>query len=255
MDSPPEVVMLGTTKNIDTTFESFREGGLNYIVRNDQSLFKLLSLSEKKMVKKIRKKDMLFMEGDSANFLYIIDTGKIKIFKANEWGKEYIIDIYKTGDFLGYVALMENSAHSESAIAIEDSEITLIYKDDFLKLLYSDREVSYKFIKLLSANYFEMEKRLLNLAYGSVRKRVAEALLFISKKYQQEDKRELSFSVIRENISAIAGISRESVSRTLTYFKEEGLISCNNFKEEGLISCSNNNIKILDYKKLEGIKN
>lgn len=239
-----DVMMLRTPKNMGAISESFPEEKTNCTDKNDKSFLKLFLFPKKKMVKKIRKSDMLFMEGDSANFLYIVKSGKIKIFKSNEWGKEYIIDIYKTGDVLGYVVLMENCAHSESAIAIENSEITLIHKDDFLKLLYSDKEVCSQFIKLMSTNYFEMEKRLLNLAYDSARKRVAEALLFVSKKYQKDDKHESPFSVVRENISGIAGISRESVSRTLTYFKEEGLIDGNN-----------NNIKILDYKKLEKIKN
>jgi CRP-like cAMP-binding protein/CheY-like chemotaxis protein len=202
------------------------------------------ALSEKKTIKKVRKKDLLFMEGHSANFLYIIMSGKIKIFKSNEWGKEFIIDIYKQGDFLGYIALMENKDHSESAMAIEDCEVALIHKDDFLKLFYSNNDVSLKFIKLISNNYFEMEERLLKLAYDSARKRVAEALLFVSKKYQKDDKHELSFSLLRENISAIAGISRESVSRNLT-----------DFKEEGLIDGDNGSIKILDFKKLKNLKN
>ncbi len=201
-------------------------------------------LSENKTIKKVRKKDVLFMEGDSANFLYLIVSGRIKIFKSNDFGKDYIIDIYKKGDFLGYVALMENRDHSESAMAIENAEIAMIHKDDFLTLLYSNKDVSMKFIKLLSNNYFEMEERLVKLAYDSARKRVAEALLFISKKYQQNDTHELPFSLLRENLSAIAGISRESVSRNLT-----------DFREEGLISGDNGNIKILDHKKLERIKN
>ncbi len=239
-----DLMMLRTTKKRRSTVESLVEGTADYLVKNDRFFIQLLSFSENKMVKKIRKKDLLFMEGDSANFLYIIESGKIKVFKSNEFGKEYIIDIYKTGDFIGYASLMKSCSQEESAIAIENSKITLIPKDDFLKLLYNNKEVCSVFIRLMSTNYFEMEKRLLNLAYDSARKRVAEALLFVSKKYQKDDKHESPFSMERENISAIAGISRESVSRTLTYFKKEGLIVGNN-----------NDIQILDYKKLERMKN
>ena len=228
---------------IKSKFENNLEE-LNDLINTAKTNDNISILSENKTIKKIRKKDILFMEGDSANFLYLIVSGKIKIFKSNEWGKEYIIDIYKAGDFLGYVALMENITHSESAMAIENAEIALIHKDDFLKLLYSNKDVSSKFIKLLSNNYFEMEERLLKLAYDSARKRVAEALLFVSKKYQADGNHDLSFSLLRENISAIAGISRESVSRNLT-----------DFKEEGLIDGDNGNIKILDPKKLQKIKN
>lgn len=201
-------------------------------------------LSDHRTIKKIRKKDMLFMEGDSPNYLHFIVSGKIKIFKSNELGKEYIIDIYKEGDFLGYVALLEDNKHKESAMAIENSEVALIPKQDFFQLLYSNNEVAMKFVKLMSSNFAEAEEKLLKLAYDSARKRVAEAIIFVSKKYQIEGEDELSFTLLRENLSALSGISTESVSRNLT-----------NFKEEGLIETCNGNIKILNLKKLETLKN
>lgn len=118
-------------------------------------------------------------------------------------------------------------------------------KEDFFKLLLSNQDVSINFIKLLTNNYLDVEEKLLKLAYDSARKRVAEALIFVSKKYQNEDlKSDSSFSLLRENISALSGISPESVSRNLT-----------DFKEEGLIESFRGKIKIIDLKKLESIKN
>ena len=183
------------------------------------------------------------MEGDSPNFLYFIVSGKIKIFKTNELGKEYIIDIYKEGDFIGYSALLDNSKHKESAMAIENSEVALIPRQDFLQLLYANNEVAMKFIKLMSNNFSEAEEKLLKLAYDSARKRVAEAIILVSKKYKVEGKNELSFTLNRENISALSGISPESVSRNLS-----------DFREEGLIETSNGSIKIINLNKLEKLK-
>jgi CRP-like cAMP-binding protein len=202
------------------------------------------ALSENRTIKKIRKKDMLFMEGEPSNFLYFLISGKIKVYKANELGKEYIIDIYKDGDLLGYTSLLENSMHKESAIAIEESEVALIPRNDFLKLLELYPEMNGKFIKIMSNNYFEAEEKLLRLAYDSARKRVAEAIIFIYKKYKSVNEYNLSFSLQRDNISALSGISPESVSRNLT-----------DFRSEGLIETCNGMIKILDLKKLEALKN
>lgn len=201
-------------------------------------------LTDPRTIKKIRKKDMLFMEGDSPNFLYLVKSGKIKIFKSNEGGKEYIINIHKEGDYLGYVALLEDGKHKESAMAIENAEVALIPKLDFLQLLGTNHDVAMKFVKLMSSNFSEAEEKLLKLAYDSARKRVAEAIVFVSKKYHTEGKSEISFTLLRENISALSGISPESVSRNLT-----------DFKEEGLITTTNGNIKILDLKKLEMLRN
>ena len=172
-------------------------------------------------------------------------SGKIKIFRTNEFGKQYITEVHKEGDYFGYLAFFGDSIHCDSATAIEDSEVKRVPKEDFFRLLLSNNEVSVNFIKLLTKNYSGAEEKLLKLAYNSARKRVAEALLYVSAKYQDSNSdSDPSFVLLRENISSLAGISAESVSRNLTDFKEEGLIESHKGK-----------IKILNVKKLESIKN
>lgn len=218
--------------------------GLNDLINLAKTKKGVKILSENRKIRKFRKKDMLFMESDSPAFVFFVVSGKIKIFKSNEFGKEYIIDINKEGDFVGYIALIENTKHKQSAMAIEDSEVALIPSDEFYELLYSNQEIAMTFIKLMSNNFSEVEEKLLKLAYDSARKRVAEAIIFVSKKYQKNENDDLSFTLLRENISALSGISPESVSRNLTDFREEGLIETNN-----------GNIKIVNLKKLESLKN
>ena len=201
-------------------------------------------LAAHRTVKKFKKKEVIYEEGSASGFLYFIVSGKIKIFKLNESGKEYIIDIRKSTDFFGCQALLEGTPYRESAASIEVSEIALIPRHDFFQLFYSNREVATKFIQILSSNFSEAEERLLKLAYNSARKRVAEALLFVFSKYSTDDKINLQFILNRENISAIAGIAPESVSRNLS-----------DFKEEGLIETENGNIKILDLQRLQSLKN
>jgi CRP-like cAMP-binding protein/FixJ family two-component response regulator len=217
--------------------------GLNDFINEAKSLDELVNLPSQKLRKKLRKKEGLYLEGDSPNYLYFVVSGKIKAFKTNDDGKEFITEIYKDGDFFGYSSLLENDLQKESASAVEDSEIALVSKHDFFQLLYSSNEVSMSFIKLLSGNLAESEEKLLKLAYDSARKKVAEALLFIRKKYQDKNNSGLSFPVNRENISSIAGLSPESVSRNLT-----------DLREEGLIDTINNIITIKDLKRLETLK-
>ena len=235
---------LKKSKMVKGSFENSLKG-LNDFINTTKSFHDITILSDNKYVKKVKEKDMVFMDGDSSNFLYYVVSGKVKTFMTNESGKQYITEIYKEGDFFGYVALFENSNHKDSAMAIENSEIARINKEDFFKLMFSNNEASLKFIKLLSNNYVQAEEKLLKLAYDSARKRVAGALIFISKKYQTKDsKNESSFVLLRENISALSGISPESVSRNLTDFKEEGLIEANKGK-----------IKIVNFDKLVALKN
>ncbi|MFI5151300.1 MAG: response regulator [Bacteroidia bacterium] len=211
---------------------------------NGKMLQDMNILHDPKTIKHIRKKDMLFMEGDSPNFLFLMVSGKIKVYKSNESGKEYIINIYKAGDFLGHVSLLQESKYKESAVAIEDSEVALLPKQAFFEMINHNPDVAVQFIKLLSKDFADAEEKLIKLAYDSARKRVAEAILFVSKKYQEEGRPDSAFAMHRENISALSGISPESVSRHLTDFKEEGLIEIN----QGAI-------KIIQFKKLEATKN
>jgi CRP-like cAMP-binding protein len=227
--------------------KKFSRGELDYenFLNDSKAFHNISSLSENNSVKKVKDKGQVYLEGDLSKYLYFIVSGKIKLFKTNELGKQYITEVHKEGDYFGYLAFFGDGIHRDSATAIEDSEIKRVPKEDFFKLLLSNNDVSINFIKLLTNNYSGAEEKLLKLAYNSARKRVAEALLYISAKYQDSNSEaDSSFVLLRENISSLSGISPESVSRNLTDFKEEGLIESNKGK-----------IKIINIKKLESIKN
>ncbi|QHT67614.1 response regulator [Rhodocytophaga rosea] len=201
-------------------------------------------LNEDKKTVHIKKKQQVFSEHSFPNALYYISKGKIKTYKTNEEGREFITGLHAAGDFIGYIELLENCNYKESATALEDSELCVINKPEFFTLLEQNREVSQKFIKLLSNNVIEQEERLLQLAYNSVRKRVAEALLLLYNRYHGQETGETAIQVSREDLSSIAGASKETVIRTLS-----------DFKDEKLIEISGKSIKILNMNKLLKMKN
>ena len=213
------------------------ENGLRAFINEAKGFEALKNLSNDKKVKHFKKRDVIFEEGDNPRFLYFIRSGKVKTFKTHDQGKEYIIELLKEGDFLGYVDLLKSAAHAETAAAMEDTDIVLIPKDDFLALIQANRDVSSQMIKMLANNITEKEEQLLNLAYNSVRKRVADALILLS---QKEDNK--SFQVLREDLARIVGTAKESVIRMLTEFKNDGYIDIT----EGTII-------ILDLKKLSNL--
>jgi CRP-like cAMP-binding protein len=123
---------------------------------------------------------------------------------------------------MGYVALLEGAPYKETGIAIEDTEISFIPKDDFTSLITRNRDVANKFIKMLSNNVTEKEERLLRLAYGTVRERTAEALIDLQENHSEPDSDEIRIS--REDLASIVGTATESLIRTLSEFKTDGLI-------------------------------
>lgn len=193
--------------------------GLSAFINEARGYEELKSLSEERKVKHYKKRETIFEEGDYPRYLFFVKSGKVKLFKTNDDGKEYIINIFKSGEFFGYIDLIKSSEYSESAAALEDADISLIPKEDFIQLLHANRDVASQLIKMLANNISEKEEQLLHLAYNSVRKRVADAIIYLSEKEENEN-----ISILRDDLARIVGTAKESVIRMLTEFKGDGYI-------------------------------
>ncbi len=193
--------------------------GLSAFINEARGYEELKSLSEERKVKHYQKRETIFEEGDYPRYLFFVKSGKVKLFKTNDDSKEYIINIFKSGEFFGYIALIKSSEYSESAAALEDADVSLIPKEDFIQLLHANRDVASQLIKMLANNISEKEEQLLHLAYNSVRKRVADAIIYLSEKEENEN-----ISILRDDLARIVGTAKESVIRMLTEFKGDGYI-------------------------------
>lgn len=218
--------------------------GINDFINEAKGIESLTKLSEQRDVRLYKKKDLIYKEGAYPRGIYFVNKGKLKICQANEMGKELITELHKEGDFFGYVSLLQDEKYTNSATALEDCEIYMIPKEDFYTLIYKNAEVSRKFIEILTNNLQENQKQLVKLAYNSVRKRVAEALVKLSDKYKKEGELKFSMNVSREDLANLVGTATETVIRTLS-----------DFKEDKLIEISGGTITILSYDKLAKMKN
>lgn len=216
------------------------ENGIVKFMDEAKSLQELKNLSNGAKTKTYKKKDLIFTEGSNPNYLFLLESGKVKIFRSHEYGKELIISLCKKGDFFGYTALLDETAYLESAEALEDCHVVQIPKEDFYALLNNNHGVMKRFVKLLSNEVLEKEEQLLKMAYSSVKKRVAEALLLLQKRYKESSENKFSISISREDLANIVGTATESLIRTLS-----------DFKEEKLIEIKGSNITIVDTAKLE----
>jgi len=218
--------------------------GLNDFLASARSIEDLKKLHENRDVRAFRKKENVYTENSYPAGVYFLVKGKVKTYKIHEQGKEFITGLYKEGDFFGYPALLEEAQYKDSATALEDSEICMIPKEDFFDLVFKNAEVSRKFIKMLSDNLQEKEDQLIKLAYNSVRKRVAEALVTLAKRYRKENETNFSMNLSREDLANLAGTATETTIRTLSDFKEEGLVDV----KGGLIT-------VVNYDKLVNMRN
>ena len=213
--------------------------GVNQLISIAGGEQALKDFVEGRDVDRYKKKQRIYSEGNHPVRLYYLQKGKVKIYKTNDDGKELILTIVNEGEFFGHIAMLENTVYRESADALEDAEVAAIPRTEFEELMNTNPEVSRKFIKLLASDVRAKEEQLLRLAYSSLRRKVADALLTVHKKYvQQGDQSEINLT--RENLAALAGTATESLIRTLT-----------DFKSEKLIDIVEGKIKILNLGKLE----
>ncbi len=218
--------------------------GLNHLIEVSFGNNALQALTENRNINIYKKKQVIYSEGNHPNRLYYVVKGKVKTFKTHEDGKELVTELYSDGDFLGYIPLLEGSVYKDTAEAFELTELAVIPKEDFEDLLNKNSEVAKKFIQLLAKNVSEKEQHLLGLAYNSLRKKVADALISLQNKYSNEKQEKFTINISRENLASIAGTATESLIRTLS-----------DFRTEKLIEIVKGNITIINQKKLEQLLN
>ena len=200
--------------------------GVNTFFKEAQEYGNLESLTDTQKPLKYAKKDLLYMEGDPAHTLYFIQSGTIKTYKSTELGKEFVTGVYNAGNFVGQLSLLNNSGtYIETAMVLEDAEIYGIPKEDFTKLLYGNNVVSQKFIAMISNNLINVQQQLVSMAFASVRQRAAKTLLELYEKGIIKDEADSGVGIAREDFAGMIGTATETAIRTLSNFKDEGLIT------------------------------
>jgi CRP-like cAMP-binding protein/CheY-like chemotaxis protein len=227
-------------KDAQETFYSKSLDKLNNLVSKNDGLSELKKIIQERKSRQFKKNQVIYYEGDKGHGLYLVMSGKIKTIMLAEDGRELMTGIYSADDYLGINAMLANEAFTDTATALEDSLLCVIPKEHVERLMNLYPDVAGKFIKLLSNDIREKEEQLLQMAYHSVRKRMAEAMLRLHRQYKGDE----SFKVSREDMAAMAGMATETVSRTLSDFKDEGLID-----KKGSV------ITILDLARLTKMKN
>jgi len=226
-------------KEVQENFYSKSLDRLSNLIAKSNGLSELQKIINERKSRQFKKNQVIYYEGDKANNLYLLISGKVKTIKLAEDGRELMTGIFGADNYLGVQAILANEAYSDTATALEDSALCLIPKDQIEPLLNLYPDISREFIKILASDIREKEEQLLQMAYNSVRKRMAEALLRLQR--QQTDD---SFKISREDLAAMAGMATETVSRTLSDFKDENLID-----KKGSV------ITILDLNRLAKMKN
>lgn len=196
--------------------------------------------------KKYTKGEQVFREGTIPSGIYYINEGKVKKYKVDHFGKELIIYVANSGEFIGYHALLASEHYPDSAMALEDCMISFIPKDSFLAVLERAPLLSRKLLKTLSHEFGVLANNISVFVQHSVRERLAITLLVLREKYKNNpvEDQPVMINVSREDIANMTGATRENIVRLL-----------GDFKDEGLIEAKGRKIWIIDVKRLAAISN
>jgi CRP-like cAMP-binding protein/CheY-like chemotaxis protein len=193
---------------------------LNQLISKGSGLAELKIIIEDCKSRLFRKDQVVHYEGDRALGIYFIISGRVKTVKMAEDGRELMTGMYEADDFIGVNVILSNGTYTDTATALEDTQVCFFPLDQ-LEGLLQNPEIAGKFISILSSEVRDKEAYMLQLAYQSVRKRIAEAILRLFRLNKGESE---GIVISRDNLAAMSGTASETVSRTLTEFKNEGLI-------------------------------
>ena len=184
--------------------------------------------------------DMIYNEGRSSNYFYLIRKGVVKCYKLDEQGKELTTALFREDDFVGYSSFTDNIPYQESAMAIKNTTVVGIAKNELKALLQKNHKVAMAFIELLSDDLLGIKEQLLQMAYSSVNRKTANTILQFAEKLNKKPDDPIRIS--RTDLASVAGIATETLIRALS-----------NFKKQGIIETEGRNIRIIDLKKLQYI--
>lgn len=170
--------------------------------------------------KAYKKDHSIYLQGAYPKSIFYIQKGLIRLTTVDQYDKEFTISLLSSGDIFGIKQALSEFQNTESAICLTDCIIQSISIEQFQKLLESSPELSMFYNRKLSEQIFNLEQKLIQLAYAPVRERVATTLLSIAEKTKQDQ-----FDISRHDLAKLVGTARESAIRSLSDLSRGGIIS------------------------------
>jgi CRP-like cAMP-binding protein len=192
----------------------------------------LESFTNNRNIVRLNKRQTLLKEGERPTKLYFVLEGKLRAFRTHPDGKELAIELFGPGDFIGFAEIIKESNYLDTIETIDSAKIAIIPKTEFETLIHEHQIIYERFTKIMITRALEIEKRLVWVAYNSLRQKVAAALLYLKAKYGDQSLGPFCINLNRSVFASIAGTAKESSIRILSEFKSERLIDID---EDGTI--------------------
>ncbi len=196
-------------------------------------------VSKNILQKTIKKKKLLFKQGSHPAGVYVLITGKVKLYQISGDQKETVIYFYTAGDIMGYRPIICNESHPLSAEALEDCTYSFLARTPFLKILAGSPSLSNLLLQNLGHEFSVWVNNMSLFASQSVKERIAMALIKLNEIYKPEGGGHSVIQLSRSDFSAYVGTANETLVRLL-----------GDFKRKKIIAIQGKNIRVLQMKAL-----
>jgi len=206
---------------------------------SDSTLEQISKLGVKK---KFPKDSIILFEHETGSALFVIVSGKVKVSRVSEDGKEVILTILGDSDFFGEMAILDGLTRSANVTSMEDSELFIIQRKDFLELLQIHPEVSIALLQELTQRLRAADMKIKSLSLKDAEGKVATVILQLADDLGKIKKGTVEIEKLpfQQDLANMAGTSRETISRTLHSFAKKGLVELDGSK-----------LRILNYEKFK----
>lgn len=187
----------------------------------------LAKIDSGKTIREYGDNQSVFSQGDAANAVFYIQTGKVKLTVVSQRGKEAVVAILEPGAFFGEGCLAGQFLRISTAMAVEQATIVRIAKETMIRLLHEEQEFAETFISYMLSRNVRIEEDLVDHLFNSAEKRLARVLLLLAC-YGKESKPEPVISMVsQETLAEMIGTTRSRVSHFMNKFRDMGFIDYN----------------------------
>jgi len=173
-----------------------------------------------------RKNQVIFVEEETGEYMYVVIAGKVKASKTSATGKETILAIHQPGDFFGEMSLLDGKTSPATVSAMEDCKIAIISRADFQRLLMRNERVVSQIIQVLCSRLRSVWNQVQSLSYSNADSRIRAGVLQLARRHGINDARGIliNLKITHDELAKMVGTSRETVTRTLTDLQKQGII-------------------------------
>ena len=197
-------------------------------------------IEEKMVTRRYENGNYIFLEDSEGEQCFFVAKGSVKVTRLSKDGREVILTMLNAGDFFGEMSLLDGESRSANVIALEETEVLTLNREDFLVVLHDYPTIAIQLVKEMAGRLRKSDRQIASLSLSDAEKRITMCIIRFADDQGviKNGKVNIPKTPIQQDIANMAGTSRETVSRALSILEKENLIERNGRE-----------LIILDYKK------